>query len=162
MNALATITRPFALHRWLVGVAAACALLLGSAAWYFGSPLFLRTTADEALGAVTATLAQGHLNVVDDLHRGTGAVRIVTVGATRHVRFDDVAIANGPDLHVYLASQTGGRFEVAGALYLGPLKATNGSFQYEVPAAMDLSSYRSVVVWCRAFGVLFTWADLAS
>jgi len=25
---------------------------------------------------------------------------------------------------------------------------------------VDLASYRSVVVWCRAFSVLITWADL--
>ena len=162
MHALAKITRPFALHRSLIGVAAIAAFVLASVAWYLGSPLFLRTTADEPLRAVTATVAQGRLNIVDDLHRGTGSVRIVAVGPTRYVRFEGVAIANGPDLHVYLAPQTGGRFEATRSLYLGSLKATNGSFQYEIPAAMDVSAYRSVVVWCRAFGVLFTWADLAS
>jgi hypothetical protein len=29
-----------------------------------------------------------------------------------------------------------------------------------VPAAADLASYQSVIVWCRAFRVLITWADL--
>ena len=41
-----------------------------------------------------------------------------------------------------------------------PLKATNGSFNYTVPAEADLSSIKSVVVWCRQFSVLVTWADL--
>ena len=45
-------------------------------------------------------------------------------------------------------------------LYLGALKATNGSFNYELPATVDVEIYRSVVVWCRAFRVLITWADL--
>ncbi len=40
------------------------------------------------------------------------------------------------------------------------MKATNGSFNYEVPAAVDLSQYKSVVVWCRAFTTLITWADV--
>ena len=42
----------------------------------------------------------------------------------------------------------------------GALKATNGSFNYKVPAGMTVADYKSVVVWCRAFGVLITWADL--
>ena len=43
---------------------------------------------------------------------------------------------------------------------LGPLKATNGSFNYTVTQDLDLSSVRAVVIWCRAFSVTVTYAPL--
>jgi len=63
-------------------------------------------------------------------------------------------------VHVYLSRETGGKWTEATSVYLGSLKATNGSFNYAVPAETDLSVIRSVVVWCRQFSVLVTWADL--
>jgi hypothetical protein len=153
--------------------------------WYLGSPLFVRTYSNEALPSVppagrTATaaaqptalttgsglpvgpriLAAGELGYVDAIHNGKGPVRVVEVGGKRFVRFDDVAITNAPDIHVYLSRDTGGKWDEGTSLYLGGLKATNGSFNYELPATADLASYQSVVVWCRAFRVLITWADL--
>ena len=160
---------------------AATVLLIAGLAWYLGSPLFVRTYTNEALpvpataaataqptAAATAAsapaglrvLAMGELGYVDSIHNGTGPVRIVEVGGQRFVRFEDVAITNAPDVHVYLSRETGGKWADATSLYLGALKATNGSFNYELPASADLSGYRSVVVWCRAFRVLITWADL--
>ena len=156
---------------------------LAALAWYLGSPLFIRTTVYEALptaaasGAVAsspppgstpvpstaagpATLATGELGYVDAIHNGKGAVLLVRAGDSVVLRFDDVAITNAPDVHVYLSRETGGKWTEATSLYLGPLKATNGSFNYAVPAGTDLSLYRSVVVWCRQFVVLITWADL--
>lgn len=62
--------------------------------------------------------------------------------------------------HVYLSKDAGGRYVEGNTLYLGSLRATNGSFNYVLPADLRLSEYRSVIVWCRAFSVLFTWADL--
>jgi hypothetical protein len=163
--------------------AALAAIVLVAIAWYLGSPLFIRTTANEALPtiaaatqatpgasrsplavlspeALTRVVARGQLQRVDDLHNGRGPVTLVRVGVTVFLRFEDVAITNAPDVHVYLSRDTGGRWAESSSLYLGPLKATNGSFNYELPAGADWTGYRSVVVWCRAFSVLVTWADL--
>ncbi|MEO8632641.1 MAG: DM13 domain-containing protein [Chloroflexota bacterium] len=159
--------------------------VVGAAAfgWWTISPLFLTTTLNEDLppASVTATaavtgpaatasktpaptgprvLATGDLQRVDDLHRGTGPVSVVEVDGKTYVRFDGVAIQNGPDLHVYLGRGRGGAYDGGSDLYLGALKATNGSFNYELPTGTAPSDYKSVVVWCRAFTVLFTWADL--
>lgn len=170
--------------------AAIAAVILAGAAWYLGSPLFLRTTLNEelptlmpaatseplvtarAIGSAPpvavpaadpqlAILGKGELQFVDALHNGTGPVTIVRVSDQRILRFQDVAITNAPDVHVYLSRETGGKWSEATSLYLGPLKATNGSFNYDIPSSADLSAYRSVVVWCRAFSVLVTWADLS-
>jgi hypothetical protein len=151
-----------------------CLVALG---WYLGSPFFIRTTANEAPptstvgtssspppGAPTsaggATLAKGELGYVDAIHNGTGAVLLVRTGDAVVVRFENVAITNAPDVHVYLSRETGGKWTEATSVYLGPLKATNGSFNYVVPAEANVSLNRSVVVWCRQFSVLITWADL--
>jgi hypothetical protein len=156
-------------------------------AWWLGSPLFIRTTVNEALpsaapaiatttapgsaSATTATatpasglvvLARGELQFVDSIHNGKGPVQLVRVNPQRFLRFENVAITNAPDVHVYLSRETGGKWTEATSLYLGALKATNGSFNYEISAGTDLAPYKSVVVWCRAFAVLITWADLAA
>ncbi len=164
------------------------ALLIAAAAWYLGSPLFIRTTLNEELPAATAApvrtaaaigevataaasaaqtavtgpvvLAEGQLQFVDSIHNGKGPVRLIRLGDQRLLRFEDVAITNAPDVHVYLSRETGGKWSESTSLYLGALKATNGSFNYDIPPSADLSLYKSVVVWCRAFSVLVTWADL--
>ena len=43
---------------------------------------------------------------------------------------------------------------------LGELKATDGAFNYEIPAGVTLEQMRSAVVWCDAFAVLFGSAPL--
>lgn len=163
------------------------ALVLAGLGWWLGSPLFIRTSTFEALPsaapvsaapttaataaatsaatlAATAAgpvvIAQGELGFVDSIHNGKGPVRILQSGTQHFVRFDEVAITNAPDIHVYLSRETGGKWAESTSLYLGALKATNGSFNYDVPAGTDVSPYKSVVVWCRAFSVLITWADL--
>ena len=97
---------------------------------------------------------------VDALHNGAGTVLLVRTGDAVALRFENVAITNAPDVHVYLSRDTGGKWSEATSVYLGPLRATNGSFNYTVPPAADLSLARSVVVWCRQFSVLVTWGDL--
>lgn len=163
-------------------VLAAVLVVAGAFGWWTISPLFLTTTLNEDLpvratstaapaappAATAATpapagpkvLAIGQLQRVDDLHRGTGPVSLVEIDGKTFVRFENVAIQNGPDLHVYLARGMGGAYDGGRDLYLGALKATNGSFNYELPAGTTVGDYKSVVVWCRAFTVLFTWADL--
>src|SRR5881396_297387 len=162
---------------------AAVLVVAGAFGWWTISPLFLTTTLQEDPPArVTATvaptasaaattapsatpagpkvLAMGQLQRVDDLHRGTGPVSLVELDGKTFLRFENVAIQNGPDLQVYLARGMGGAYDGGRDLYLGALKATNGSFNYELPAGIPVGDYKSVVVWCRAFTVLFTWADL--
>jgi hypothetical protein len=144
-------------------IGAAIVVLAGAAfAWWTISPLFLTTTVVETGGAATGgrAISRGELQRVDDTHKGTGPVLIVEEGGKLFVRFENVAIQNGPDLHVYLGRGAGGAYDGSRDLYLGALKATNGTFTYDLPAGTRTEDYTSVVVWCRAFSVLFTWADL--
>lgn len=43
---------------------------------------------------------------------------------------------------------------------LGRLRSFEGSQRYAIPAGVDLRKYASVVIWCEAFGVLISPADL--
>ena len=177
------VGRSFSAHpAWIVGALLAFAAL-SATVWYLASPLFVRTYRNEELPSPAPTLTggfpsttgvlneasptagprvvrSGELGYVDAIHNGKGPVRIVEVGGQRVVRFEDVMLTNAPDVHVYLSRESGGKWDEASSLYLGPLKATNGSFNYDLPATVDVASYQSVVVWCRAFHVLITWADL--
>lgn len=164
-------------------------IVIAAVSWYLGSPLFIRTTVNEAFpttapvtaiatsssataatsAATTApasgvvaprTIASGTLGYVDGLHNGTGSTLVVRTQDATVLRFESVAITNAPDVHVYLSRETGGKWSEGTSLYVGPLKATNGSFNYTLPADADLAAYKSVVVWCRQFSVLVTWADL--
>lgn len=175
--------RSFSAHPARVAGALLTVAVLSAIVWYLASPLFVRTYMNEALptmapsvasptrsaadapaqpSAAARVLRSGELGYVDAIHNGTGSVRVIDVGGRRYVRFEEVMLTNAPDVHVYLSRETGGKWEEGTSLYLGPLKATNGSFNYELPPTTDLAAYRSVVVWCRAFHVLITWAELAA
>ena len=179
------IGRSFSAHPTRLAGALLTFAALSAIAWYLASPLFVRSYRNEALpspapsisasigspaggqaasatqpSAAARVLRSGELGYVDAIHNGKGPVRIVEVGGQRFVRFEDVMLTNAPDVHVYLSRETGGKWDEATSLYLGALKATNGSFNYELPTTADVASYQSVVVWCRAFRVLITWADL--
>lgn len=104
------------------------------------------------------TLLKGELVRISVADYGSGIVRIVRVGFDRFLRFEDVDIAGAPDMYVYLSDRTDGK---PGAFVdLGKLKATNGSFNYALPASLDLGAVKSVVVWCRQFTVTVTYAAL--
>jgi hypothetical protein len=95
----------------------------------------------------------------DDFHFARGRARLVeTALGGFTVRLEDFAVRNGPDLYVYLSPSARGR--VKHAVVLGRLKADRGDQNYRVPAGVDVESARSVVIWCKQFGVLFATAPL--
>ena len=103
--------------------------------------------------------AQGEFAGADDFHFGRGqALLIETAPGEYTLRFENFSVRNGPDLFVYLSPDPGG---ISDALLLGDLKGTDGAFNYDVPAGTDISRYKSAVVWCRQFAVLFATAPFA-
>ena len=107
------------------------------------------------------TLASGSFRGADDFHFGTGTARIIETAPGRlTLRFEDFSVRNGPDLYVYLSPEAAGYAD--GALELGTLKATDGSFGYDLPPDTDPADYTSAVIWCKQFAVLFAVAPLAA
>ena len=101
----------------------------------------------------------GEFSGADDFHFGRGRAILLETEPGRHVlRFEDFSVRNGPDLYVYLSPDPAGYAE--GAIELGRLRATDGDFNTAIPAGVDVSQARSVVIWCREFAVLFAVAPL--
>jgi hypothetical protein len=101
----------------------------------------------------------GSFTGADEFHFGQGiAILIETAPGTFAVRLEDFSVRNGPDLYVYLSPSVDGY--VDGSVELGRLKADTGDQNYEVPPGTDISSARSVVIWCKQFAVLFATAPL--
>ena len=93
----------------------------------------------------------------DDFHFGRGTASIVEIAPGRfHLRLEDFCVRNGPDLFVYLSPAADGW--TADALELGRLKATDGSFGYDLPAGVDPAAFRSAIIWCKQFSHLFATA----
>lgn len=95
----------------------------------------------------------------DDFHFARGKALIIeTEPGVYILRVEEFSVRNGPDLFVYLSRNPDGWEE--DAVNLGDLKATDGAFNYEIPADLDLDEFQSAVVWCRRFAVLFGHATL--
>ncbi len=150
-------------------IAAALIVLGGGAAfaWWTISPLFIDVRVNEALTeeenvdtASFQTLLSGAFSGADSLHQVSGMAHLIDRGADRIVRFeDDFASTNGPDLFVWLVRD----LEAITGDYvdLGVLKGNLGAQNYAVPEGVDVADYPIVIIWCKAFGVLFGSATLA-
>jgi len=98
-------------------------------------------------------------------HDGMGTATIYQLAdGSRILRFENFEVLNGPELHVYLATQdpvldTVGT-ELEASLDLGKLKGNLGDQNYDIPTDLDLSLYHSVVIWCQPFRVPFNAAPL--
>ena len=100
-------------------------------------------------------------------HNGSGTASAYQLADGSHIlRLENFQVENGPDLYVYLVpvdpvpNQSGS--DIPGSVSLGKLKGNIGDQNYDVPAGLDLSQYKSVVIWCQAFSVPFSAAPLVT
>ncbi len=149
-------------------------------AYYLLSPLFVNVTIREELQTqprATATvdlqtqraatvgvsqsfvvLAAGNFNGADDFHRASGVAKLIRMSDGSYiVRLEGFQVTNGPDLFVYLANNKDASGNI---LDLGRLKGNIGDQNYPVPSGMNPESYTYVLIWCKAFRVLFGYAQL--
>ncbi|MCI0559337.1 MAG: DM13 domain-containing protein, partial [Nitrososphaera sp.] len=104
-------------------------------------------------------LSGNFVGVDDGLHNAEGVAKVIPVGESRQVlRLEDFRATNGPDLYVYLSTDR----QASDFVNLGRLKGNIGNQNYEIPAGTDLQKYSNVLIWCRAFSVLFGSAELSS
>lgn len=93
----------------------------------------------------------------DGIHNAEGTTKHISLEDGRQfIRFENFKVTNGPDLFVYLATDN----SASDFVDLGRLKANNGNQNYQIPSGTDISKYNTVVIWCKAFSVLFGSADL--
>ena len=92
-------------------------------------------------------------------HTVNGTAVVVRSDGQRLLVLPDLDSQNGPSLELHLSPRSEG--SVAGGVRLGPLKGNIGTQSYELPADVDLSVQRNVVIWCERFGVPFGTVTLA-
>jgi hypothetical protein len=81
------------------------------------------------------------------------------------LRLEEFSTTNGPDLFVVLSSSANpdqDGLKNGAYVQLDALKGNVGNQNYELPADVDLSQYKSVVIWCRTFNIVFGYATLQS
>jgi hypothetical protein len=164
-----TLMRPQR-RAFLALAVAAIAVLLAPVVWYLASPLFLTRAVSEAAptAAIESQLRAGSFSRLDSIHGGEGTASLVQLAnGQRVLRLgDDFRVTNGPDLYVYLspavAPRTSGELHADGAFEVAQLKGNIGGQNYMLPAELDLSSFKSVVIYCRRFTTVFSTAELSS
>ena len=111
----------------------------------------------KAYGAKT-----GSLTKLDPVHKGIGNVYLVPNGSTTKLVFtDETKITNGPDLWVYLSESKDPKNNLGSYVDLGLIKGNKGGQIYVIEKPISkLADYCSVIIYCKQFEVLFTYALL--
>ena len=157
--------------KMLIGLVALVALAGGWAA-FRPERLFVDKAVNEGfhVTAVAADkeptlLASGSFH--DGAHETSGKAMIYGLpDGKRVLRLTEFATSNGPDVQVYLVKASdvmdNETVKQAGFVNVGALKGNVGDQNYDIPAEVDLATYRAVTIWCRRFGVNFGTAPLAA
>ncbi|MGC1135515.1 MAG: DM13 domain-containing protein [Nitrososphaeraceae archaeon] len=102
-------------------------------------------------------LTGSFVGVGDGIHDAQGIAKVIPIeGGSNVLRLEDLVVTNGPDLYVYLSTDK----SASDFVDVGRLKANIGNQNYPIPAGTDMTKYDTVLIWCRAFSVLFGSADL--
>lgn len=94
-----------------------------------------------------------------------GSWKILKENGQTILRFsDDFKTKNGPDLKLFLSlnavEDLTGKTARNQAVRLSVLRSNRGTQDYVIPADVDLSKFKSVVIQCEAFSVLWGGANL--
>jgi len=135
----------------------------------------MNTSIDESMTQITQSLSEqqtsqtgnessnlmltgSFVGVGDGIHDTQGIAKVIPIeGGGNVLRLEDLLVTNGPDLYVYLSTDK----SASDFVNLGRLKA-NIDQNYQIPEGADITKYDTVLIWCRAFSVLFGSADLKS
>jgi len=109
---------------------------------------------EEQMPSTAELIAEGFFE--PSAHDVMGKALVIDTPEGKVLRFENFETVNGPDLFIYLSSDLSNDDIVD----LGKIKATKGNVNYNLPENIDLEKYNKVLVWCRAFRVLFSYAQL--
>src|SRR3989344_8446216 len=149
----------------IIGVA-----VIAGGVYYFGLyTYFVKTEIHEELprqgeapdspASQMRTLAIGSFGEIDLIHKGSGQAKLIEINGKTFLRLENFSVTSGPDLYVYLSNSTKPTHNVKDLddyADLGRLKATSGEQNYDIPPSAE--GYRTAVIWCKQFGVLFSFA----
>ncbi len=81
----------------------------------------------------------------------TGTAKIVVEDGKRMLVLENFKTTPGPDLKIYVATGT----NPTDFVDLGALKASTGTFAYEITPSLDIEKRNHVLIWCKQFSRLF-------
>ena len=131
----------------------------------------MEETVVEAMPAASADqsspvrLKSGEFRDGDRLHKGRGQALIYDLAdGSRVLRFEDFNVTNGPDLRVILTTvaspESSDDVHEPGYIELDKLKGNAGSQNYPIPPSANVEDFKSVVIYCKPFRVIFAVAPL--
>lgn len=92
---------------------------------------------------------------MNNVHPTSGTVRVYERNGVRTLVFSNFRTDPGPDLRIYVAENTSLRnFAEVSRLN------QSGNFSVQLPADANPGRQRFVLIWCKAFSVLFGNAEL--
>ena len=111
---------------------------------------------------VPQVISVGAFAGVDDFHKGSGMAQIFKSDEWQLLRLENFNVTNGPDLRVLLSSNSNptSKDTLGEYIELGKLKGNMGNQNYDIPKSIDTNVYKSVVIYCKPFGVVFSTAAL--
>jgi hypothetical protein len=144
-------------------------LFLSGGVGHDTAPAFVSTATSAPSSGATALTAAAATTLTGAFDHRAGVDTVAgnaTLGKTSDgkvvLRFDNLNSANGPDLHVYLSTQVGPATtqQVMDGVEVGKLRATQGTSNYELATTIDITQFKSVVIYCKSFAVVFGYANL--
>ncbi len=123
------------------------------------------TASRPAAASRVQAVAAGSFKDADAFHRGSGSATIYrTPDGSEVLRLENLNVTNGPALHVVLSTHPDPKrseeVKQEGYVDLGDLKGNRGNQNYPIPAGVDTSIHKSVVIYCYPFAVVFSVATL--
>ena len=115
------------------------------------------TMEEETMKTHSISYSGVFVGVGDGIHDAQGKAYTIPLEDGRDfLRLENFKSTNGPDLYVYLSTDK----DASEFINLGKLKANSGNQNYEIPNEVNLVEYNQVLIWCKAFGVLFGSAEI--
>ncbi len=152
--------------------------LLGVGIWALSLYLYSRTVNDtfpavsqvsqsgeQAESGAGQVIARGNFSGADPVHQVSGTATVYRLPTGAHLlRLEGFRSTNGPDLFVGLSGhrmpRTSAELHDQGYHQVLALKASQGNQNYELPSGIDIDTFKSVVIYCRAFKLTFGSAEL--
>ena len=85
-----------------------------------------------------------------------GKATVLLEGSAYKLALENMAIGNGPDLHVYLAKD----ITALDFIDLGVLRSTGGNQVYPIAGSPNFMAYKYALIYCQQYNVLFGSAKL--
>ena len=125
----------------------------------------LSSASAQETGAASAAQADVSGEFTKKRYKVKGAWTLEQHDGRIAIRFSqDFKTKNGPDLKILLSpkplSDISGKTAMTDAVNIGVLKSNQGEQVYTIPNDINLSDYKSVIVHCEAFSVLWGGFDI--